>query len=31
MNICIYGASSTEIDEIYINATEDLGEKLCIL
>lgn len=28
MNICLYGASSTEIDESYIKATEILGEKL---
>ena len=28
MNICIYGASSAEIAEIYIKETEDLGEKL---
>lgn len=28
MNICIYGASSTEIDESYIKATEELGEKI---
>ena len=28
MNICLYGASSTEIDEGYILATEALGEKI---
>lgn len=28
MNICLYGASSTEIDESYIKATELLGEEL---
>ncbi len=28
MNICIYGAASTEIDNSYITATEILGEKL---
>lgn len=28
MNICLYGASSTEIDEAYIAATEKLGELL---
>ena len=28
MNICLYGASSTEIDESYIKATEILGEEL---
>ena len=28
MNICLYGASSTEIDEAYILATEKLGEKI---
>jgi len=28
MNICLYGASSTEIDELYIKATEELGEKI---
>ena len=26
MNICLYGASSTEIDQSYITATEQLGE-----
>ena len=26
MNICLYGASSTEIDNSYITATETLGE-----
>lgn len=28
MNICLYGASSNEIDEIFISLTEDLGEKI---
>ncbi len=28
MNICLYGASSTEIDKSFITATEILGEKL---
>lgn len=28
MNICVYGASSNIIDKVYIDATEDLGEKL---
>ena len=28
MNVCIYGASSTQIDEAYITATEELGEAL---
>ncbi len=28
MNICLYGASSTELDKSFITATEDLGEKL---
>ncbi len=28
MNICLYGASSAEIDESYIIATEALGEEL---
>ena len=28
MNICVFGASSTQIDEKYINATEQLGEVL---
>ncbi len=28
MNICLYGASSTELEKIYITATEDLGEKM---
>lgn len=28
MNICVYGASSNIIDKVYIEATEDLGEKL---
>ena len=28
MNICLYGASSTEIDDSYILATEELGEKI---
>jgi len=28
MNICLYGASSNEIDEIYIKKTEALGEAI---
>lgn len=28
MNICLYGASSDEIDRSYIEATETLGEKM---
>ncbi len=28
MNICIYGASSNEISRSYINAVEELGQKL---
>ena len=28
MNVCIYGASSTQIDSRYIAATEELGEAL---
>ena len=28
MNICVYGASSNIIDDVYIKATEDLGEKI---
>ena len=28
MNICLYGASSTEIDNSYIRETENLGEKI---
>ena len=28
MNICLYGASSTEIDKSYVKKTEILGEKL---
>ena len=28
MNICVYGASSNIIDKVYIEATEELGEKL---
>ena len=28
MKICIFGAASTHIDEIYIKAVEELGEKL---
>ena len=28
MNICLYGASSTEIDKSFIDATEILGEKI---
>ena len=27
MNICLYGASSTELDKSFITATEQLGEK----
>lgn len=30
MNICLYGASSTEIDNSYISATEDLGKKMAL-
>ena len=30
MNICLYGASSTEIDNAYILATEELGKKIGI-
>ena len=26
MNFCLYGASSNEIDSVYINATEELGK-----
>ncbi len=28
MNICVYGASSNIIDKVYIDATEDLGQKI---
>ena len=28
MNVCVFGASSTEIDQSYISATETLGEAL---
>lgn len=28
MNICVYGASSNIIDKVYIEATEELGQKL---
>jgi len=28
MNVCVFGASSTEIDMSYITATEELGEAL---
>ena len=28
MNICLYGASSTEIDKVYIETVEALGEKM---
>lgn len=28
MNICVYGASSNIIADVYIDATEDLGEKI---
>lgn len=28
MTVCLYGASSSLIDSIYISATEELGEKL---
>lgn len=28
MNVCVYGASSTQIDSAYITATESLGEAL---
>ncbi len=28
MNVCVYGASSTQIDQQYIKQTEMLGEKL---
>lgn len=30
MNICLYGASSTELDKSFIEATELLGEKIGI-
>lgn len=28
MNICLYGASSTELDKSFITATEELGKKI---
>lgn len=28
MNICVYGASSNQISDIYINAVENLGEEM---
>ena len=28
MNICVYGASSNKIDEVYISETEELGRKM---
>lgn len=28
MNICVYGASSNIIDDLYIKSVEDLGEKM---
>ncbi len=28
MNICVYGASSNDIPEIYLEKTEELGEKI---
>ena len=28
MNICIYGAASTEINDFYVKVVEDLGERL---
>ena len=28
MNICVYGASSNRINDVYLNKTEELGEKL---
>ena len=30
MNICLYGASSAEIDNSYILSTEDLGKKMAL-
>ena len=30
MNVCLYGASSNEIDQKYIAATEALGEALAL-
>ena len=30
MNVCLYGASSNEIDSKYIVATEALGESLAL-
>ena len=29
MNICIYGASSAELEQIYYDKTEELG-RLCV-
>lgn len=28
MNICVYGASSTTIEQFYIDAGEKLGEEM---
>ena len=28
MNICVYGASSSDIDKVYITAAEELGKKM---
>ena len=28
MNICVFGAASTEIDELYIKKVEELGERM---
>ena len=28
MNICVYGASSAELDPIYYEKTEELGRKM---
>lgn len=30
MNICVYGASSDEIDSLYIEKTEELGKQLAL-
>ena len=30
MNVCLYGASSNEIADSYITATEELGEQLAL-
>lgn len=30
MNICVYGASSNQINEIYISKVEELGEKIAM-